>query len=425
MTVAVIGGGVCGLTASIELARQGLDISLFESAPCLGGRTRSYLDHRINRLVDYGPHLLTGAYRATREILEDAGQPSSLYLQPTLDLPLWEHERGLFHLAPHPLLPLGPALLIACKGLPGHGMQSLLGMLRLVFSARKTDKNRGTVSAWMDDLHLPLALKRDFLVPLCLGVMNERPEMASACSFRRVICELFANHDHARLGWFQQPISQALIRPLENYARQLGVQIHTGARVQRLRIEGKTVNIECGQRQFDRRFDLVILALPAWARNRLLNWHQPVAVNAIANLHLWFDHPLHLPEAIIGGIGTHGQWFFDINRMTANTEDRMHHICVVTSADESNMPLLQRSQLLCRELAAITEYHHPLQAAFQKLIVERRATVLVRDPQPDSGFPGCILDAGENPDPGDLPATIESAVLRGKEAAKKVLDRSP
>jgi len=424
MRIAVIGGGVCGLTAAIELAGHTHDVVLFESAPALGGRTRSYFDRKLNHWVDHGPHLMTGAYKATRKILSATGHPASIHLQPTLDLPLWDHRRGLFHLKPSPSLPLGPALLFACMRLPGHGFQSLAGMNRLARAARNLRDESKTVACWMNDLNISTALRQDLLVPLCLGIMNEQPDRANARSFGRVIRDVFASHGNARLGWFHRPISQALVQPLEEYARTLGVEIHTGTPARRLHIEKGAVRVEAG-RQSGQGFDIAILALPAWARNRLLNRDQPIAVNAIANLHLWFDNSIHLPEPLIGGIGTYGQWFFDINRMMDNQAPDMSHICAVISADESNMPLSQRSELVCRELAGLMGLRHSPRPRFQKLVIERRATVLVRSHRANGNLPGCILDAGEEPGPGDLPATIEAAVLRGKGVAKKLLNREP
>jgi len=422
MRIAVIGGGVCGLTAAIELAGHTHDVVLFESAPALGGRTRSYFDRKLTHWVDHGPHLMTGAYKTTRKILSATGHPASIHLQPTLDLPLWDHRRGLFHLKPSPSLPLGPALLFACMRLPGHGFQSLAGMNRLARAARNLRDESKTVACWMNDINLPPTLKRDLLVPLCLGIMNEQPDRANARSFARVIREVFADHDSARLGWFQRPISQALIRPLEEHACSLGVEIHTGALIRQLHIkDGQTAGVEA-EKQPCQWFDMVVLALPAWARNRLLGWHQPVEVHSIANLHLWFDNSIHLPEPLIGGVGTYGQWFFDINRMMDSQAPDMSHICAVISADESNMPLSQRSELIRRELADLMGLRHSPRPRFQKLIIERRATVLVRSQRVNGNLPDSILDAGEEPGPGDLPATIEAAVLRGKDVVKKILE---
>jgi 1-hydroxycarotenoid 3,4-desaturase len=56
-TVAVIGGGLGGMTAAGELARAGCRVTLFESGSTLGGKATSIRDDAI--VLDRGPTLLT------------------------------------------------------------------------------------------------------------------------------------------------------------------------------------------------------------------------------------------------------------------------------------------------------------------------------------------------------------------------------
>ena len=41
--VVVVGGGVAGLTAAHELKLRGFNVTLYESAPSLGGKARSFV----------------------------------------------------------------------------------------------------------------------------------------------------------------------------------------------------------------------------------------------------------------------------------------------------------------------------------------------------------------------------------------------
>lgn len=408
--IAIVGGGLTGLTAAIRAAEKGHKVTLFEAAPQLGGRTRSFYDAKVDEWVDNGPHLMIGAYTRMQALLESAGAARNIHWQPKLHLPLWDAERGHFSLSPKPWLPFAIALLVEVYKAPGHGLSSIMAMLRM---AAPPPKEIRTVKAWFDNCRVPPRLYADLLEPLCLGTMNEPPETADAASFALVLKEAFASHKSARLGWFTAPLSQALINPLQNYAESLGVAIRTHGRVDEINADDDGVRITLKNDQHN--FDKVVLAVPAYIRNRLLKADAPVTTEAISNIHLWFAEPLNLPEKLVGGIGTYGQWFFDISRQMNCTQPPWHY-CAVVSADHADYEPSVMVETICSELASVTgqtlaePIHH-------RIVCEKRATVLVQNetmPMHDKR----IFDACEHPFSGELPATIETAVRRGEKAAK-------
>jgi phytoene dehydrogenase-like protein len=70
--VAIVGGGLAGLTAATYLARAGKSVTLFEKAASLGGRAAT--SNHDGYLFNRGIHALyTGG--ATEEVLKDLGAP--------------------------------------------------------------------------------------------------------------------------------------------------------------------------------------------------------------------------------------------------------------------------------------------------------------------------------------------------------------
>jgi len=421
MRIAVIGGGVAGLTCAIRLAEKAHDIELFEAAPQLGGRTRSFFNAKTNEWVDNGPHLLIGAYHATRRLLQSCNASHQVHWQKALELTFWHPKRGLFKLSPAAGLPLAISLPLACYRLPGHGLDSLTSLIRLSTAVRRRINRELSVQAWLERNHIAWRLQQDMLEPLCLGTMNESFTTANAMSFARVLRESFASHDSARLGWFRAPLSEALIKPLEERALSLGASIRKGYRISRLHRASNGIEIE--NRKMER-FDRVVLALPAGAKNHLLGRRTAIETRPIMNIHLWFDEPVGMPEALTGGLGTLSHWFFDISQQHSLPDKSLsglHHLCAVTSADLSRIPEDQRVQTVCDELAHMLGLGQPLRPQFYRLVCERHATVLIRPQMHKFRTPDHIIDACEQPEPGSLPATIELAVQRGEMAAEQAI----
>jgi glycine/D-amino acid oxidase-like deaminating enzyme len=409
------------VTSAIRLAEKGHQVHLYEAAPALGGRTRSFYDSTVNAWVDNGPHLLIGAYKATRKLLESVGAGGNITWQRSLKLSLWDEQRGHFSLAPSPYLPFPLALMAALYQLPGHGIGSLLSLLSLDRSMKDRSIERTdvvTVKAWMEAEEISSALQRDLIEPLCLGVMNEPMESADCKSFASVLREAFANHDHARLGWFNKPLSEALIKPLEQRLESLGGSIFASTTIRSVEQADDACHLHTSQNSLGP-YRNVVIALPAYARNRLLGIDEPVETSPITNVHLWFEGNISLPDSLIGGIGTRGQWYFNISSQMER--DGAQHICAVISAVGSAEEAGNKAELIqniCEELAMLSGVE-TVQPVHSKIVTEQRATVLVNAKHQRMNA-GMIIDASEAPLPGDFPATIEAAVLRGEEVVKAV-----
>jgi predicted NAD/FAD-dependent oxidoreductase len=82
--VVVIGGGLAGISAAIELAGAGLPVTLVEERPWLGGATCSFA--RRGLIIDNGQHAFLKCCTAYRELLARLGVASSCSIQDELDL---------------------------------------------------------------------------------------------------------------------------------------------------------------------------------------------------------------------------------------------------------------------------------------------------------------------------------------------------
>ena len=82
--VAVVGGGLAGITAAIALAETGTRVTLLESRPRLGGATTSF--SRGGLTVDNGQHVFLRCCTAYRGLLARLGVTGSVTLQDRFDV---------------------------------------------------------------------------------------------------------------------------------------------------------------------------------------------------------------------------------------------------------------------------------------------------------------------------------------------------
>jgi uncharacterized protein with NAD-binding domain and iron-sulfur cluster len=104
----VVGGGLAGIAAALELADAGRKVTLLEARPRLGGSTFSV--HRDGMWVDNGQHVFLRCCTAYRALLERLGATVQTVLQERLAIPVlrpggrvsWLRRNGLpapFHLS--------------------------------------------------------------------------------------------------------------------------------------------------------------------------------------------------------------------------------------------------------------------------------------------------------------------------------------
>ena len=84
--VGVVGGGLAGITAALDLAAAGREVELLESRPWLGGLASSF--RRGELTVDTGQHVFLRCCTAYRGLLDRLGVTGLTTLQPRLDIPV-------------------------------------------------------------------------------------------------------------------------------------------------------------------------------------------------------------------------------------------------------------------------------------------------------------------------------------------------
>ena len=429
MNVVIAGGGWAGLSAAVELTRQGIPCTLCEAAPRLGGRARNV--HHDGWHIDNGQHLMLGAYDGILSLLNVLGVPEATVLkrQP-LQLNIYALEGRRYSLKT-PKLPAPLHLLYGLLNLTGLSRGERWQALRACLALARRGFNLSDDLSLRDWLHQQRQgdnVTKVLWEPLCLATLNTPLDEASTKVFARVIGDAFARRRvHSDLLLFKTAIGDLLPHHADRYLNDHGSRVLLNTRVTALTTTDRAVSaVHVNDDTLPA--DHLILATPPWISQTLLQPHAPEPASQLATLrhypictvYLQYPPTVTLGSDMIGMVDSTSQWVFD--RAIAGQPGQM---AVVISGPGTHMamPNADLAQHITDELAQLNP-HWPAPLDW-KIIREKRATFAChtnvhtlrpghRSPLRNLWLAGDYVDTG-------YPATLEGAVRSGLTCASAII----
>ena len=397
MRVAVVGGGLAGLTAALELVDAGVDVTVYEARPTLGGavQTLPERDGDPQPPPDNGQHIALGCFTEYLRFLERVGEGGS-YLRKRLALPVIDERARTSSIA--------PLTLLFYRHLP------LRDRLRLPFVLARLRNADGSGSTFGDVLRRlgtsDVAIERfwDVFIRPALNLPTDEVDgEAGVFTVRTALLGRRGNAD--------------LVLPLKPLGRMHG---DAAGRVlgDRAVLDRKIESLD----ELDA--DAVVVATPPRESARLLGEEPPQLEDSpIVSVHLWFDRPL-LRTPLAALLGSDAHWVFDRGSLTGHTPERGQYLTVVSSGVPELLEIRGRG-LVDRIAEQLTERLGDAELLWSRVSREPYATIALR---PGTARPGVqtqserVVRAGAWTDTG-WPATMESAVRSGRRAAQHLLSR--
>jgi len=436
-SVAIVGGGVAGMSAACALAEAGFKVHLIERRGYLGGRASSYLHPGVGEVVDNCQHVLFGCctnlvgfYRRigcfdkihwTDEMImiEPGGRRSRLGSTPFLPAPLHGLPRLLTAHAftRQDKLSLARAFRAILKPIPGNTTETLAEWLI------RHRQSKGAVDRFW---RLVIA-----------SALNAEIEHIALPYAAKVIRELFMNSAYAgRMGINAVPLSE-LYQGVQPYLEQRRSAVHLNSNIESIQWDEQTSCWEMATRERSLSTDFLILALPFEAMQKLLPQMPPaegseeLAVQIarhehwpICSAHLWFDREItELDHAVLLDREIH--WLFNRGKLQPWRNQKGSYIELEVSASRSFAALDRNAaiDLSLRELAEFFPAAASAKLVKAALVKEVRATFGVppsvdnfRPDAKSAPWPNCFL-AGDWTATG-WPSTMESAARSGHLAAE-------
>ncbi|MBV8601486.1 MAG: FAD-dependent oxidoreductase [Candidatus Eremiobacteraeota bacterium] len=407
--VAVVGGGLAGLSAGHALKAAGWGVELFERTRLLGGRATSFAigSGDLRREVDNGQHVFLACCTAFIAFVERLGLRDELYLQERFDVVVARGaRRSRLRAAPLPApLHLAPSLL-RYRHLPLGDRLRIAAALPRIRAALDSSE---PFDRWLARHRQSEAAVRAFWRPFIVPALNAPLERIPTGEAAFVIVTAFLSEPGAaRFGWSKIPLA----RIAEAAAATLDA-VHRSTPVAAVEPGAHDVALRVGSPLGERRsFDAAVLALTPHQLARLgFVSADDYEARAIVDIHLWHDcGALDFDFAAL--LDSPMQWIF---------QKEAGYLCCSLSAADA---------LLTEQTATLAERGwDEVRAAFPALANARLLeSAVTRNPSstflPKAGirrpgvrtrFPNVTL-AGAWLDTG-WPDTMESAVRSGLQAA--------
>ncbi len=414
--VHIVGAGLAGLSAAVELTRAGHSVRLYEAGPAAGGRCRSYFDRALDTRIDNGNHLLLSGNEAAMAYLETIGARDSLTgperaMFPFMDLATGER----WTVAPSSgKVPWW--VLDRHRRVPGSKLLDYFSLIRLRFGGQGA-----TVAESLGGT----GLYQRLLEPLAISALNTPPDAAlSKLMWAVVEGSLLKGGEACRPLVPRVGLSESFIDPALAWLEQRGGTLRTGCRIAALERDAARIT---GLRGPDGVIPvapgaLVVLAVPAWVAQDLLPaLPVPTAFESIVNIHYRCQAPRG-ETGFVGLVGGTAEWIFVREGVVSIT------ISAANRLQEQSSDLLAAQ--VWGEVCRVLDIAGPMPAV--RVVREKRATFAAtaaneaRRPGPQPRHFGCPANlalAGDWTATG-LPATIEGAIRSGCTAAKTLRDAS-
>jgi zeta-carotene desaturase len=432
-TVAIIGGGLAGLSAGSALADAGYHVELFERRPYLGGRASSYELPGTGEVVDNCQHVLLGCCTNLIDFYRRLGVEQQIrwYDEITFILPGGKSSTLKPGMLPAPLHAAPSFLALTVLGLKdklaiARAMLAMTGVL--------PNDNGENFQAWLERHGQTKQAIDRFWAPVLISALNEELDCVSVHYAALVFRDSFLKSpEGGRMGVPAVPLSQ-LYGTAAEYIEARGGKVHLRAAVDSIESDGD--NVRLGVSGEEVRADYAILATPFNAVEKLLPDEPDMEElrkkahnfesSPITGIHLWFDREITpLEHAVL--LERTIQWMFHKSKILATRKDSAETGSYLELVVSSSKTLVDkpRGEIIDMAVRELTEFFPALRDA--KLI---KATVIKEIHATFSPSPGSdafrpshtttwprLLLAGDWTATG-WPATMEGAVRSGYGAAE-------
>ncbi|NYH26253.1 hydroxysqualene dehydroxylase HpnE [Paraburkholderia bryophila] len=412
--VHVVGAGLAGLAAAVQLQRRGAQVVLHDAAGYAGGRCRSYYDAKLGATLDSGNHIVLSGHAATLNYTRAIGAADELAGPAQPDYPfvdLATRARWIVRMSPGRL----PWWIFDSNArVPNTGPGDYLSLVPLLFakpgrSVAQTMRANGPL--W-DRL----------LRPLLHVLLQVEPREASAELTAAMVRETVLA---GGLAWrplmARNGLGSAFVDPALRLLQHGGAAIRLESSLKEIGFAAdkprvQTLNFAHEQIAVDVNHAVILAVPPEIAQTLVPGMRAPTRFAAAASVHFAVEPPFGLPP-LTGLLNGTAEWLFASDGRLAVTVNNAEALL--------DTPHEALAATVWAEVAQAASLPATPMPAWQ-VVMNKRATFAAL-PDQETLRPGTrtrwnnLMLAGDWTATG-LPATIEGAIRSGQKAADTLLN---
>ena len=239
--VVVVGGGLAGISAAVDLAEAGLSVTLLEARPWLGGATCSFA--RRGLTIDNGQHAFLRCCGAYRDLLAKLGVASSVAIQNRLEVTVLGSPDGTVTVRRSSL----PAPLHLVRALAGYRplpkaerLKAAAVMAALRFAGLGPEDDDLNFGEWLAERGQDENARQllwDLLSTAALGLPADQADLSLAASAIRTV--VFSGRRSADIGVPAVPLSKLHSAPATALLSRLGARVMLGVRAAAIQLSSR------------------------------------------------------------------------------------------------------------------------------------------------------------------------------------------
>ena len=427
--VIIIGGGLSGIKAFIDLKKNGLSALIIEKSSYLGGRAFSFEDPLTGNYIDNGQHVIVGACKEYLNLLKETNNSENFLKIKNYQVPVIKNNK--VSMLGSKFFGGSVGLFISLFMYKHLNIKEKISLIKLLSKIKYTNVNANTITEKKFKIWLKTNNQSDSTIKFFWDIflkpaLNEEIDTIETKPALFVIKETFFSKNPQIFGLPKVNLSELW----NNFEKSNSKNILKRTIVKKVNVykdKVKNIVLNNGEKLTANNY---IFATQYSSIQKILkdsnidgDYENKLETSPILGIHFWFKEKV-TDDRYIASVDSEIQWIFNTSKNHNNNEN---HIVISQSASEKWMKMNKSEikKIFLKELNLI--YPKANQKNLKKFsIVKQKDATFLCNSKNELIRNSVPLDLKNIYYSGDWrntswPSTMESAVISGKDVSEIIL----